>query len=251
MIYNNDTTMIRSTKIKSVPRSEIFNVKIQDLAVEDRPREKLMQKGCAALSTAELLGIIIGSGNSTMSAVNLAQTILCHYDNDLNALAKCSVKDFQKFKGIGEAKAIAIISAIELTRRRENQAKGVIPVLCSSLSIYNLMKAELSDKITEEFWVLLLNNSSRLLKKQMVSAGGMTNTIVDSRVVFKTALEYNATKIVLVHNHPSGDPTPSNSDIDLTKRMVEVGKVLNVSVLDHIIVSGNAYFSFLDENLVF
>jgi DNA repair protein RadC len=243
--------MIKSVNKKFNSKSEILNVKIQDLALDDRPREKLMQKGCAALSTAELLGIIIGSGNSTMSAVNLAQAILSHYDNDLNALAKCSVKDFQKFKGIGEAKAIAIISAIELTRRREYPAKNCIPILCSSSSIYNFMKAELADKITEELWILLLNNSNRLLRKQLVSTGGITTTIIDSRVIFKFALEYNATGIVLIHNHPSGNPHPSTSDIDLTKKIIEGGKVLSIPVLDHIIVAGSTYFSFVDERLLF
>ncbi len=232
-------------------QKETLHLRIRDWAKEDRPREKLMQKGNKALTDAELLGILIGSGTRKMSAVTLAQLILKHHDNDLDVLAKRSVKELQQFKGIGEAKAIKIVSAMELSRRREGFTSLPKPRFYDSTGIYHFMKPELADKTTEEFWVVLLNRANRLIKKQFISSGGLTSTLADPKVVFKAAVEYGATSMVLLHNHPSGNPDPSKKDIELTKRLIEGGQTLDIDILDHIIIAGNTYFSFVDDKLLF
>jgi DNA repair protein RadC len=225
-------------------------LKIQDLAADDRPREKLIQKGASTLTEAELIAILIGSGTTKLSAVNLAQSILQHHDNDLNELAKRSVKELQQFKGIGEAKAVVIISAMELSRRRRENGKLKRTKIESSQAIYEVMQAALSDKITEEFWIVLLTRSNYLITKQLISRGGTAQLAVDPKVVFKTALDYHAASIVLVHNHPSNNPKPSQVDIQLTERLLQCGKVLDIPILDHIIYAEDTYFSFADEHLV-
>ena len=226
-------------------------LKIQDWATADRPREKLMLKGSGMLTDAEILGILIGSGTKKMSAVNLAQLILKHYENDLHLLAKCSVKELQRFKGIGEAKAITIVSAMELGRRRKEQETKRKPRFCDANSVYNYIKPELADKPVEEFWTILLNRAHYLVKKQFISSGGVTATSADPKVIFKAALDHQAANIILVHNHPSGNPTPSPADIELTKKLIAAGKVLDITVVDHIIVAGSSYFSFADDQLLF
>lgn len=230
---------------------EVPHLRIQDWAEADRPREKLIQKGSATLTDAELIAILIGSGTQKVSAVNLAQLILKHYNNDLNLLAKCSTKELQQFKGIGEAKAITIASAMELARRRKEQPTAARLRLYDSDSIYQCIKPELLDKSIEEFWVVLLSKHNYLIKKQFISSGGMTVTLADPQLVFKAALDYQAAAIVLVHNHPSGNPEPSEKDIALTKKLIEGGKLLDVTVLDHIIVAESSYFSFADDYLLF
>lgn len=232
-------------------RVEVPHLKIQDWAKADRPREKLMQKGNKVLTDAELLGILIGSGTSKVSAVNLAQLILRHYDNDLALLAKCSVKELQQFNGIGEAKAIAIVSAMELGRRRGDQTTPLRPRLCDAHSVYHCIKPELLDKPIEEFWIILINRANYLIKKQFISSGGLTATSADPKVVFRAALDHQTAGIILVHNHPSGNPAPSTKDIALTKKLIDGGKLLDIAVLDHIIVAGSTYFSFADEKLLF
>ena len=230
---------------------EVSYLRIQDWAKADRPREKLMQKGSTVLTEAELIGILIGSGTKKVSAVNLAQLILRHYDNDLNLLAKCSVKELQRFKGIGEAKAITIASAMELGRRRRGQDIALRPRFYDSSSVYHFIKAALADKPIEEFWIILVNRANYLIKKQFISSGGLTATLADPKLVFRAALDHQAAGIVLVHNHPSGNPEPSGKDIALTKKLIEGGKFLDITVLDHIIVAGSSYFSFADEKLLF
>jgi DNA repair protein RadC len=230
---------------------EAHQLKIQDWAKADRPREKLMQKGSSVLTDAELLGILIGSGTSKISAVYLAQLILKHYDNDLNLLAKCSVQELQRFKGIGEAKAIAIVSSMELGRRRTNKNIPPRPRFYDSSSVYHFIKPNLLDKTIEEFWVILINRANYLIKKQFISSGGLTATSADPKVIFKTALDHQTAGIILVHNHPSGNPEPSTKDIALTRKLIDGGKLLDIVVLDHIIVAGGAYFSFADEKLLF
>ena len=232
-------------------RVEVSPLRIQDWAKADRPREKLMQKGSMVLTDAELLGILIGSGTSRVSAVNLAQLILKHYDNDLSLLAKCSVKELQQFKGIGEAKAIAIVSAMELSRRRPDQTTSLRPRLCDSSSVYHFIRSELLDKPIKEFWIILINRANYLIKKQFISSGGLTTTSADPKIVFKAALDYKTAGIILVHNHPSGNPAPSAQDIALTKKLIDGGALLDITVLDHIIVAGSTYFSFADEKLLF
>lgn len=223
---------------------------IKSWAEEDRPREKLLLKSKAALSDAELIGILIGSGTASMSAVDLAKQILNHTKNDLNELAKLSVKELMKFKGIGEAKAISIVSAMELGRRRKDTAAGKkINITCSE-DAYQAIRPELLDVKHEEFWVLLLNRSNTVIKKKLVSSGGVTGTVADPKIIFKAALEELACGIILVHNHPSGNLTPSHADVNLTKKMKEAGRLLEIPVLDHIIFTDNSYFSFADENML-
>ena len=226
-------------------------LRIQDWAKADRPREKFLQKGSNALTDAELLAILLGSGTQKVSAVNLAQLILKHYDNDLNLLAKCAAKELQRFKGIGEAKAITIVSAMELGRRKTTQEMPPRPRFYDSRSIYHFIKPEVVDKPIEECWVILLNRANYLIKKQFISSGGLTTTLADPKVVFRAALDHQAAGIVLVHNHPSGNPEPSARDIALTKKLIEGGKFLDITVLDHIIVARSSYFSFADDKLLF
>ncbi len=230
---------------------KIPHLRIQDWSKADRPREKLMQKGNKVLTDAELLGILIGTGTSKVSAVKLAQLILKHYNNDLTLLAKCSVKELQRFKGIGEAKAITIVSAMELGRRKTGQTIPLRPKLCDANSVYHVIKPELLDKPIEEFWIILINRGNYLIKKQFISSGGLSATSADPKVVFKTALDYQTAGIILAHNHPSGNPEPSTKDIALTKKLIDGGKLLDITVLDHIIVAGNSYFSFADAKLLF
>ncbi len=225
-------------------------LKIQDWAKEDRPREKLVNKGSHALSNAELLGILIGSGTQHMGAVDLAQHILKECDHDLNVLAKQSVESLQRFKGIGQAKAVTIVSAVELLNRRENYLHIVKPKIDASVRAYKLMIPLLIGKVTEEFWIILLNRNNRVLKKCQISKGGLAKTIVDPKSVFKAALAHDAAGIILVHNHPSGCPRPSKSDIKVTTNLVDGAKVLDLDILDHIVFTDNEYFSFADEGLI-
>ncbi|TRX49216.1 JAB domain-containing protein [Fulvivirga sp. M361] len=223
---------------------------IKDWAEEDRPREKLSLKGKSALSEAELIAIIIGSGTPSLNAVDVAKGILSSIENDLNRLAKLSVNDLKKFKGIGEAKAIGIVAAMELGRRRKEAEVSKKPKITCSNDVYKLMGQELMDLSHEEFWCVLLSKSNIVIKKQLVSSGGVSGTVADPRIIFKAALEELASGIILVHNHPSGNLKPSQQDIRLTQKMKEAGKTLDVSLLDHLIFTDNGYFSFTDENLL-
>lgn len=219
-------------------------------AEEDRPREKLLLKGKAALSDAELIGILIGSGTRSMSAVDLSKLILKEVGNNLNELAKCSVSDLQKFKGIGEAKAIAIVSALELGRRRKESQYMEKPTITCSKDAYEVIKPELLDLAYEVFWVLLLNRANQVIKKCQISSGGISGTVADPKIIFKVALESMCSGIILVHNHPSGNLKPSNADINLTKKVKEAGSLLEIPVLDHIIFTDKGYLSFADEGMM-
>jgi DNA repair protein RadC len=223
---------------------------IKSWSPEDRPREKLLLKGTSALSDAELIAILLGSGTAKLSAVDVAKKVLAHVDNNLDNLAKLSVKELMKAKGIGEAKGITIVAAMELGRRRKEQSLEEKPKLESSLAAFNLIKGDLQDLTHEEFWVLLLNRSNRLIKKKRVSEGGVSGTVADPKIIFKLALDELASGVILAHNHPSKNLKPSDSDISLTKKMKEAGKLLEIAVLDHIIVAGQQYFSFTDEGLI-
>ncbi|MEM7551933.1 MAG: DNA repair protein RadC [Bacteroidota bacterium] len=222
-------------------------LKITDWALEDRPREKLAQKGRNALSDAELIAILIGSGTKSKSAVDVAKEILKKSDNDLNELAKKSIKDLTKVEGIGEAKAITIASALELGRRRKSNPSEDKPQLKSSEHAYELMKPHLLDLQHEEFWLINLNRANKVISKTPISSGGVTGTIVDPKMVFKTAINAGAVSIILVHNHPSDNLKPSNSDLAITKKLVEAGKFLELQVLDHLIFTNEGYFSFADS----
>ena len=223
---------------------------IKNWSEDDRPREKLVNKGRSTLSDAELIAILIGSGSRDESAVGLSKRILAATSNNLSELGKRSVKDLKKFKGIGEAKAVTIIAAPELGRRRKEGDSLSRKRITSSSSVYELLHPIIGDLPHEEFWVVYLNNSNKILEKQQLSKGGITGTLVDVRLVLKTALELNAVGIILAHNHPSGTLKPSTSDIQLTQKLKGAAASLDVKVLDHIIVTEKAYFSFADDGLL-
>lgn len=229
---------------------EYQSIKISALAEEDRPREKLLLKGRAALSDAELIAILIGSGTKSLSAVDLSKHILASVNYDLGSLARMSVKDLQQFKGIGEAKAITIVSALELGRRRKNEPPQKRLKISSSQDAYNLMKPDLMDESVELFYIIMLNRNNQLIKKQLISKGGTNATVVDPKVIFKYALEVMANSIILVHNHPSGNLKPSEQDKRLTQKLVGAGESLDVTVIDHVIFADCGYFSFADEGIL-
>ncbi len=221
---------------------------IKDWAEEDRPREKMLLKGVAALSDAELLGILIGSGNKNETAVELAQRILHSISNNLNTLGKQEIKDLIKnFNGIGEAKAITIAAAMELGKRRKLSEMAVQPQITSSEDAYQLFHPVLADIKHEEVWVLLLNRANKVLKKIQVSKGGISGTVVDIRMIMKEAIDNLASAIILCHNHPSGNNSPSADDDSITKRLKEAGKIMDIQLLDHIIVCDHSYYSYLDK----
>jgi DNA repair protein RadC len=230
---------------------DFLSIKISQLAEEDRPREKLILKGKSVLSDAELIAILLGSGTKSLSAVDLAKHILSSVNYDLSQLAKLSISDLKKFKGIGEAKAITIVSALELGRRRKLVTALPQKVKISASSdVFQLMKPELLDEPVEYFYILLLNRANYVIKKQFISKGGTNGTVADPKIIFKHALDNLASSIILVHNHPSGNLKPSEQDRRLTARLKEVGKNLEVPVLDHVIFTDVAYFSFADEGLI-
>lgn len=228
---------------------EATNFSIKQWSEDDKPREKLMLKGKSVLSDAELIAILIGSGSRNESAVDLSKRILASVDHNLNALGKLSIAQLMSFKGIGEAKAISIIAAMELGRRRKSEEVVELTKITSSKAVFEVMQPIIGELSHEEFWVLYLNNSNKILFKSQLSKGGMTGTIVDVRMVFKIALEQNATSIILSHNHPSGKLAPSDADIQITKKIKNAGKELDIPVLDHIIISERGYYSFADEGI--
>jgi len=223
---------------------------IKNWSQDDQPREKLLYKGKSALSDAELVAILIGSGNREESAVALCKRILANADNNLSELGKLSIKQLMEFKGIGEAKAISIVAALELGRRRRGEKALEKNKIASSASVFELMQPILGDLHHEEFWIIYLNNSNKVLQKNQLSKGGITGTMVDVRLVLKNALEIGATSIILVHNHPSGTLKPSAADKQLTLKLKTASESLDIKVLDHLIVTEKAYFSFADENLL-
>lgn len=223
---------------------------INQWAEDDRPREKFLLKGKSALSDSELLAILIGSGSRNESAVQLCQRILASTNNNLNLLGKVSIQQLIQFKGIGEAKAISIVAALELGRRRRDEETVELVKITSSKAVFQLMQPIIGELPHEEFWVLYLNNANKIIYKSQISKGGLTGTVVDSRVVFKLALEHNATAVILSHNHPSGKLQASQPDIQLTKALQQAGKSLEIQVLDHIIVTEKDYFSFADEGML-
>lgn len=223
---------------------------ISQWAEDDRPREKLMLKGKGQLSKAELIAILIGSGNREKSAVELSQQILGSVGNNLAELSGLTVKDLMKFNGIGEAKAISIVAALELGKRRLAEGIGVKKKIKSSEDAFHLLYAELSDKTYEEFWILLLDRANQVNKKINISEGGMAGTVADPKKIFKMALDNSASSIILAHNHPSNNLKPSGNDISLTKKLKEAGNLLDVQVLDHLIIGNDSYYSFADEGMM-
>ena len=226
------------------------NFSIKYWAEDDQPREKLMLKGKAALSDAELIAILIGSGSRNESAVELSKRILAGVDNNLNALGKQSLQQLMSFKGIGEAKAISIAAAMELGRRRRDEQGIDLKKITSSRAVFEIMQPVIGELPHEEFWILYLNNSNKVTYKAQLSKGGITGTVVDVRIVFKTALEQNATGIILVHNHPSGILQASDPDKQITRQLKAAGQALSINVLDHVIVTENGYLSFADDGIL-
>ncbi|OON65399.1 RadC family protein [Hymenobacter sp. CRA2] len=223
---------------------------IKSWAEEDRPREKLLLKGRAALSDAELMAILLGSGTQKLSAVDVAKLVLAATGNDLNELAKLSVKELMRHKGIGEAKAITIVAALELGRRRKETAAAERVTITCSTDIYNLIRPNLQDLPHEEFWVILLNRANVVMRQEKISSGGVAGTVADPKMIFKHALEKLASSVILVHNHPSGNRQPSAADIMLTKKLKEAGNFLDLPVLDHLIYTDRGYYSFADEGIL-
>lgn len=222
---------------------------IKSWAEDDRPREKMMLKGRSALSDAELIAIILGSGTRTKSAVDLSQEILAAHGNDLGALSRMTVEQFKVFNGIGDAKAVSLVAALEIGRRkREAKQTGAQRITCSK-DVYSYIRPFLEDLIHEEFYVIGLKRSNDIIGHRLISKGGMTSTIADGKVIFKALLDMNAVACVLCHNHPSGTIKPSDADIKLTKKLGEFGRLIEIQVIDHVIVTDHDYYSFADQGL--
>jgi DNA repair protein RadC len=226
------------------------NLTIKTWAEEDRPREKLLEKGRHVLTEAELIGILIGSGSRDETAVGLAKRILASIDNDLAELGKMNVSDLMRFKGIGKAKAVSILAALELGRRRKPVESGSRSKLTSSNDAFQFIQNVFLDLPHEEFWILLLNRSNQVIRKEFISKGGVSGTVVDPKMVFKPALQYLACSMIICHNHPSGNLTPSASDLKITRQLKEAGQTLEIPVLDHLIVAEEKYYSFADNGLM-
>ncbi|SNR29466.1 DNA repair protein RadC [Maribacter sedimenticola] len=229
-------------------KSTSFSIK--NWSDDDKPREKLVQKGRSVLSDAELIAILIGSGSRSESAVELSKRILASVGNNLNELGRLTIKQLMEFKGIGEAKAVTIAAALEMGRRRRGEDSLKVDKIGSSQDVYNLLQPIMGELEHEEFWILFLNNSNKVLHKAQMSKGGITGTLVDVRLVMKQALELGAVAIILAHNHPSGTLRPSGADKQITQKIKLASETLDVKVLDHLIITQKSYFSFADEKLL-
>jgi DNA repair protein RadC len=223
---------------------------LKSLAEDDRPREKFLLKGKSAVSDSELLAIIMGSGNREESAVELARRILNSVENNWHRLSHLSIKDLTKFKGVGEAKAISIATALEIGNRKSQQEVLERQQISSSKDAFEILQPHLSDLQTEEFWAIFLNHQNKILYKTCLFRGGIASSVADVRVIFKTALEHFSTQIIVAHNHPAGSRKPSKEDISITQKIKEAGKLLDIELLDHLILTQNNFFSFKDEGLL-
>ncbi|WP_312825546.1 RadC family protein [Epilithonimonas sp.] len=223
---------------------------IKSLAEDDRPREKFLMKGKASVSDSELLAIIMGSGNREESAVELARRILNSVENNWHRLSQLSIKDLMKFKGVGEAKAISIATALEIGNRKSQQEVLERHQISSSKDVFEVLQPHLSDLSTEEFWAVFLNHQNKILYKTCLFRGGIASSVADVRVIFKTALEHFSTRIIVAHNHPAGSLKPSSEDINITKKIDEAGKLLEIELLDHIIIAQNKFYSFKEEGIL-
>lgn len=236
-----------------LPRLEnldTIRLTIKTLAEDDRPREKLVAKGRQALSDAELLAILLSSGNRDETAIQLAQRILNSNQNSINQLAKLQLNDLKKYKGIGEAKAVTILAALEIGRRRTDIGLEEKVKLTSSQMAYQILKAKLNDLPHEEFWAIYLSRNNNVIKTECISKGGVSGTVVDVRLILKPAIECLASSMILAHNHPSGNLKPSQEDINITKKVKESAKLLDMIVQDHLIFGDQIYFSFADEGIL-
>ena len=219
-------------------------------AEEDRPREKLILKGKSALTTVELIAIVLGSGTASSSAVELANTIFQHYNQNLHQLAKANLQELKQFKGIGQAKAVGLIAVLELAKRKEISEPLKTQKINSSKDAFLVLKPYLSDLHHEVFMILLLNRQNAIIKIETISVGGVSGTVVDPKIIFKRALDHHASSIILAHNHPSGNLKPSKPDIDITKKICKGAQLLEISILDHLIIAHKSYLSFADEGLI-
>jgi len=224
-----------------------MSLKITEWAVEDRPRERLWQKGPSSLSDAELIAILIGSGTRNKSAVDLAHELLALADNSLPELGKLSVSGIKKLKGIGEAKAVTIAAALELGRRRKMAEAADNPQIRSSADVFNIFSPLMDDLPHEEFWILFLNRANKVQGRMKISQGGVSGTVTDVRIVMKKAIESLASGLVICHNHPSGNNSPSDADIRITQKIKEAGALMDIQLLDHLIICGKNYYSFADN----
>lgn len=223
---------------------------LKSLAEDDRPREKFLLKGKSAVSDSELLAIIMGSGNREESAVELARRILNSVENNWHRLSQLSIKDLTKFKGVGEAKAISIATALEIGNRKSQQEVLERQQISSSRDAFEILQPHLADLQTEEFWAIFLNHQNKILYKTCLFRGGIASSVADVRVVFKTALEHFSTQIIVAHNHPAGSLKPSKEDINITQKIKDAGKLLDIDLLDHLILTQNKYYSFKDEGIL-
>jgi DNA repair protein RadC len=227
-----------------------MSIKITDWAVEDRPREKFIQNGTASLSDAELLAILISSGTKDKSAVDLGRELLGMANNNLNNLGKLTIADLRKVHGIGPARAVTIAAALELGRRRKLSEVQYVPQIRSSKDVSDIFQPLLSDLLHEEFWILFLNRSNKVINRMKLSQGGISGTVTDVRLVMKKAIECLASGIIVCHNHPSGNLNPSESDNKITQKIKEAGNLMDIQLLDHLIISDKDYYSFADNGLL-
>lgn len=230
--------------------NNLKHINLKSLSEDDRPREKLIQMGRQHVSDAELLAIILGSGNLDETAIQLAQRILHEHNNDINAVAKLSVNDLKKFKGVGDAKAVNIVAAFELARRRKNIDTKEDQKISSSKDAFEILNEKLADLPHEEFWMVLLNRANKVIKLESISKGGITGTVVDVRIIAKTAIENNTSSVILAHNHPSGNLKPSQNDLDITKKIKEALRIFDITLFDHLIIGDANYYSFTDEGIL-
>jgi DNA repair protein RadC len=234
--------------MKNIEQLKVLSIK--QWAEEDRPREKMLLKGISSLSDAELLAILINSGTANETAVEVAKKLLDKVNTNLNELAQLTIHELTQIKGIGEAKAIKIMTALELGRRRKDEISTQKAKITSSKDAFQVLYPKLADLPHEEFWILLLNRQNKVIEKKLISRGGISGTVADIRLIFKPAIEKLVSGIIAGHNHPSGNLNPSNADIALTKKLNEAGKILDIKILDHLIIADDNYFSFADEGLL-
>jgi DNA repair protein RadC len=230
--------------------NEYKNLSIKNWAVDDRPREKLIKNGVRNLSTAELIAILLGSGTKEMTAVDLAKFLLSKANNKLKELSRYTFDQLIVFKGIGEAKAISIIAALEIARRMNEESGNEKIKITSSKDVYEFIRPVIENLPHEEFWAIFLNQANKIIERVKISHGGIAGTVTDIRILYKTALEKLACSVIVCHNHPSGNIEPSNADKELTRKLYEAGNIIDVKLLDHLIIGENRYFSFADEGMI-
>ena len=233
-----------------IVKSKEVKFSIKNWSIEDRPREKLLNKGRSVLTDAELIAILIGSGNNKESAVGLSRRMLQDNSNDLNRLSKQGVVGLMKYKGIGEAKAVSVIAALEIGRRRKKHRFDPKSKIQSSNAVFEIVKSHFLDLPHEEFWLVCLNRANKVVSKIMISRGGVSGTVADIKLIFKVALEQLASSIIVCHNHPSGNLEPSKQDILLTNKIKDAGNIMDVPLLDHLVISDYNYFSFADNGMI-